>query len=586
MARFGAPQPKIPQASRAAQAVRKPRGERTWDSARARYWPLLAALVILASVLPYWRSLGYDFVWDDIAIVDAKLDVRGPSDLSRIWNTPFDSFLGAPMRQPNYFRPVVLLTLASDRALSGNSPAGYHLTNVAWYAIVCVFLWLFAWEVSGRPLAAAAGAVIFALHPTHPESVAFISGRTDLIAGGFLFASLWAAARWGPRIKRVVLKLAPASLLLLLALYSKEVAFFASPLLLLVLWVRDRRLRARDLLPAAIPILLAQGIYWACRISVLGAHTVPAASPVEGTVSQILTSVAVLARYIPLLLFPVSLSASHQITVLRSPDAIFFAGLLTLILIAVGLVALVRRRSRWSIPLSLFASTLIPLCYVKLLTGFVAERFLFIPSGALALGISLLPGAIPYFAAGIAAPILLLLLSPRVSIWKDEDALYASMLRDSPNSPHVHAMLGGYYYRHRDLARAAEHQRRAFELMPQYTESLLDLSAAEDEMGLADSAFAHVRLLIRLRPRYAPAWYALGNYYVRADRPDSARQAYEESIRLDPGFAQAENNLGVVVERLGRTEEAIAHYRRAVEILPGYAEATNNLVRLTGGRPR
>ena len=586
MARFRAPQPKIPQASRAAQDVQNPRADRTRGSARPRYWPLLAALVILAAALPYWRSLGYDFVWDDVAIVDAKLDVRGPGDLARIWSTPFDSFLGAPMRQPNYFRPLVLLTLASDRALSGNAPAGYHLTNVAWYAIACVFLWLFAWELSGRPLAAAAGTVIFALHPTHPESVAFISGRTDLIAGAFLFASLWAAARWGPSIKRVVLKLIPASLLLLLALYSKEVAFFASPLLLLVLWVGDRRLRARDLLAAAIPILLAQGIYWACRISVLGAHTVPAASPVEGTLSQILTSVATLARYIPLLLFPVSLSASHQVTVLKSPDAVFIAGLLTLMLIAVGVVVLVRRRSCWAVPLSLFASTLLPLCYVRLLTGFVAERFLFIPSGALALGISLLPRAIPYFAAGVAAPILLMLLSPRVSIWKDENALYTSMLRDSPKSPHVHAMLGGYYYRHGDLARAAEHQRRAFELMPEYTESLLDLSAAEDEMGLADSAFAHVRLLIRLRPQYAPAWYALGNYYVRADRPDSARQAYEESIRLDPGFAQAENNLGVVVERLGRTEEAIAHYRRAVEILPGYAEATNNLTRLAGGRPR
>jgi len=167
MARFRAPQPKIPQASRAAQDVQNPRAERTWGPARPRYWPLLAALVILAAALPYWRSLGYDFVWDDVAIVDAKLDVRGPGDLSRIWSTPFDSFLGAPMRQPNYFRPLVLLTLASDRALSGNAPAGYHLTNVAWYAITCVFLWLFAWELSGRPLAAAAGTVIFALHPTH-----------------------------------------------------------------------------------------------------------------------------------------------------------------------------------------------------------------------------------------------------------------------------------------------------------------------------------------------------------------------------------------------------------------------------------
>src|SRR5258705_12332456 len=113
MARFRAPQPKIPQASRAAQDVQNPRAERTWGSARPRYWPLLAALVFLAAALPYWRSLRYDFVWDDVAIVDPKLDVRGPGDLPRVWSTPSHSFLGAPMPQPTYFRPHVLLTPAS-----------------------------------------------------------------------------------------------------------------------------------------------------------------------------------------------------------------------------------------------------------------------------------------------------------------------------------------------------------------------------------------------------------------------------------------------------------------------------------------
>src|SRR2546425_1861432 len=259
-------QNKISQAPRAPAGVPRRPGGRAAHQASARLWPLLAAIVLLAACLPYWQSLDYQFVWDDTSIIGTKLDVHGPRDLSRIWSTPFDSFLGDPMRQPNYFRPVVLLTLASDRALSGDAPAGYHFTNVVWYAIGCVLLWLFAWELSGRPLAATAGAVTFALHPTHPESVSFVSGRTDLIAGAFLFASLWAAARWGPRIQRCVLKLAPASMLLLLALYSKEVAFFASPLLLVVLWVRERRLRARDLLAAAIPILLADGIYWGSRI--------------------------------------------------------------------------------------------------------------------------------------------------------------------------------------------------------------------------------------------------------------------------------------------------------------------------------
>lgn len=547
--------------------------------------PVLLAIVLLAALAPNWRSLGYDLVWDDKVILGPKLNVRGASDVARIWATPFDSFLGEPMRHPNYFRPATLLSLSLDRAEAGDRPGPYHRTNLLLYAIACVFLWLFVSEISGNPLAATAGTLVFALHPAHPESVCFVSGRTDLLAGAFLFASLWLAARWGPRIPRPTMKLLPTSAALLLALYSKEVSFFASPIPVLVLWIRERGIRPRDLALAALPVLAADAIYLACRWSVLGWQTVPAVAPVQGTVPQLLTSAAVLGRYLPLLLFPVSLSARHEVPPLRSPDAYFFLGLAALVLIAAGLVILFRRRSRWILPLSLFAATLLPLCYVRLIAGaLVAERFLFVPSASLALAVAFLPGSFSYFVTGIAAPFFLLALLARVAVWKDDATLYTSMVRDSPNSPHAHAILGGYYYQQRDLPRAVEHQRRAFALMPEYTETLLDLAAAEDEMGSTDSSFAHIRLLLRLRPRYAAAWYALGNFYVRMDRPDSAVGAYRESIRLDPGFAQAENNLGVVLERMGRIEEAITHYRRAAQILPGYPDAANNLARLTRTR--
>jgi protein O-mannosyl-transferase len=549
-----------------------------------KLWPLLLALVILAAVLPNLRSLGYEFVWDDKVMIGPQLNLEGPADIIRLWRTPFDTLLRDPVLHNTYFRPVTLLSLAADRSFYGANPAGFHLTNLVWYAVGCAFLWLFAWELSGRAVLSAAGACVFALHPTHPESVCFIAGRTDVICGAFLFASLWASARWGPRIRNPWTKLWPAALLLLLALYSKEVAFFASPLPLLVLWIQDRKIGLKSLARAAVPVAAAVLVYGLSRIAVLGPPALPAASPVEGSGPQLLTSVAVVARYVPLLLFPIRLSARHEMPALVHPDWLFAAGVLIVLSVVVGLILLVRRRSRWAVPLSLFASTLLPLCYARIIAGaLVAERFLFIPSASLALLVSLLPGIAGFLVAGVAAPFFLALLLPRVSVWKDDATLYSSMLRDSPNSAYVHAVLGSYYYQRRDLVSAIEHHRRAFQLKPEFTESLLNLSAAEDEAGAVDSAFAHVRLLLRLRPGYAAAWYALGNLHVRVDQPDSAVTAYEESIRLDPNFAQAENNLGVVLERLGRKEEAVTHYRRAGEVLPGYPEAASNLARLTGG---
>ncbi|HEV8128844.1 MAG TPA: hypothetical protein VGQ14_04240, partial [Candidatus Eisenbacteria bacterium] len=171
----------------------------------------LALLVVLAAVVPYARTLDFGFVWDDHFVIGKHLEIHGWSDVVRIWTLPFDTLLGDEKLKRTYFRPATLYSLAVDNALSPGNPRLFHTTNVFLYAGACLFLWLAAWELSGRPLASAAGAALYALHPVHPESVAFISGRTDVLAGLFLFAALWAALRFGPEIRDVRWKLAPAA---------------------------------------------------------------------------------------------------------------------------------------------------------------------------------------------------------------------------------------------------------------------------------------------------------------------------------------------------------------------------------------
>jgi protein O-mannosyl-transferase len=547
---------------------------------------LLGAAVLAAALIPNWKSLGYDFVWDDPYLIGPHLDVKGWQDLGKIWNTQFDSLL-KDNSQRTYFRPATLYSLAIDRAIAKESPRGYHAQNLLWYAAACLFLWLLAWEVSGRPIAATAGTILFALHPTHPESVCFISGRTDLIAGTSLFASLWVAARFGPRIRNPWLKLLPALLILLPGLFAKEVALFGAPLIPLALWLRDRSLRLGALSRASAAVAAAALLSLVSRAAALGPVSLPTVTPVQGLVPQLLTSVAVVARYVALLVVPVGLTARHEIVESHSFDPVVLAGLLALLAIGAGAWILARRRSLWLLPLALFAATLLPVCYVGILSGaIVAERFLFVPSAAIALAVALLPrkgdaGPALLAATGAAALWFLTLLQPRVAVWKDEGTLFGSMLRESPNSPHVHGIVGSYYYKNRDLERAAYHYRRSYELFPKSGEMLLNLVAAEDELGKVDSAYVDARQLTALYPEYGAGWYALGNIYVRMDRPDSARMAYEQALRLIPDMAQAENNLGAVLERMERYDEALAHYRRAGEILPGYPEAARNLDRLS-----
>ena len=161
---------------------------------------------------------------------------------------------------------------------------------------------------------------------------------------------------------------------------------------------------------------------------------------------------------------------------------------------------------------------------------------------------------------------------------------------------HVHAILGGYYYGSRD-PRAVHHHRRALALFQPTPDLLLNLGAAEDEMGQRDSAFAHIRLLNRLAPSYAGALCA--RQPVRSDRPARFGGGRVPGIlERMPSFPQAWNNLGAVLERQGKTEAAMEHYRRALAIdstyrdaeqpgLPlGPAAARRRRRRLHPGRPR
>jgi protein O-mannosyl-transferase len=576
----------------------------------------LALVILLAAVVPYARTLDFGFVWDDHFTIGKHLEIHAWSDVVRIWTLPFDTLISHELPKGTYFRPATLFSLAVDHALSPGNPRLFHATNVFLYAGVCLFLWLAAWELSGRPVASAAGTVLFALHPVHPESVAFISGRTDVLAGLFLFAALWAALRFGTRIRNVTWKLLPAAPLFLLSLFSKEIGFFATPLIPAALWVKERRLRPPEVARASIPVLAAALVYLAARIAVLQSPPLPAVTPVEGTVTQILTSVAVVARYVPLLLFPSALSARHETVETHAPDPVFFVGLLVLAAIGAGLVVALRRRSSWLVPLLLYAATLLPICYVRLLSSgaIVAERFLFIPSGSIALAAGLLPvlasrtesrsrrpersepgrpgptrteernatDAGPGFlvASGVAALALFVLLVPRIALWRSDGALFLSMVRDSPESSDAHAIIASYFYNAGDVARAVYHYRRALHLHPQSHKLYLGLGAAEGESGQTDSAFAHIRLLNQLEPRYAPGFFGLGNLYARSGRNDSAAAAYRAALAVMPRFPPAENNLGAVLESEGRPDEALLHYRLALAIDPMYKDARDNYRRL------
>src|SRR5690606_7875738 len=160
------------------------------SSARApRAWILYLGLSVLV-LAAYAPALGGSFLWDDhTLILDSPL-VRGRSSLGAFFDSAFWEVDASELRARGYYRPLTILSFAIDHALHGTNAAGFHLTNVMLHATNTVLLAVLLARAGMAPVKSALAALLWALVPRLTEAVAWISGRTDVLATTFVLAAL------------------------------------------------------------------------------------------------------------------------------------------------------------------------------------------------------------------------------------------------------------------------------------------------------------------------------------------------------------------------------------------------------------
>ncbi len=249
---------------------------------RADAWSWAApALIGLAALLVYGNSLSNGFVWDDPIILTRQLTVfRTVGD---VLVPPRD----IPQFSPDYYRPLTIATYLLDRAAGGGAPFAFHLSVVLAHAATSVLVYLLALQLLGSSMprqpvpltaaarrrssalagAAAAGA-LFALHPIHTESVAWAAGRSDVLATGFMVATLLLQ----PRARRSWIASTAAGLCALAALGSKETAVALYPLMFLreVMGPLAERRDLRAWVRGYAGPLIAAAVYLLLRRNALG----------------------------------------------------------------------------------------------------------------------------------------------------------------------------------------------------------------------------------------------------------------------------------------------------------------------------
>ena len=418
----------------------------------------------LCAVVVYLGALWNRFALDDLPIIVTNPLVAPPSGMWRAFAAPY----WPPDLGGRLYRPLVIATFAFDRLVDGT--AWFHLVNLLWHAAATVAVaalarrWTDDAGVGGGALVAG---MLFAVHPVHVEAVANVVGRAELMAGLFtvlaVYAALvrervgWSAAAWA------------------LGLLCKENAAVA-PALIAFGWLvglarPDRRQAARFI----AAWVLVGGAYAAVYATIgHGFVRYDVVAPMFVGASALavrLTAVHGLADITRLLVFPLTLRVDYspaERTVVTSPfDLRFAAGVLCALLWA-GLLAGTWKRGRKleAFGLGWIGIALLPVANFLYPAGFyVAERTLYLPSAGLALAVAAALGRLPRerLRAVVAALVLVggTRVFLRVPVWRDDDAVTRSIIRDSPRSYLGHSRMAGVYLDRREPARALSEARIA-----------------------------------------------------------------------------------------------------------------------------
>jgi tetratricopeptide (TPR) repeat protein len=553
---------------------------------------------VAAVAAAFFPALSNGFVnWDDDLNLTDNPYWRGLGPVQLRWM--FTVLHGG------HYQPLSWISYALDYQVWGLEPTGYHLTNLVLHAANAVVFWLVAMELlqsaepaakgespSTVPLAAAVGALFFAIHPLRVESVAWASERRDVLSGLFFLLTLLSYLRAARDPARRRVQLVVATLCFALSLLSKAWAITVPAVLLVLDAYPLRRFGAgRPIWPVLTEkiafVVLAGG---AAALALL-AQQVEAMRPLaqHGIAARIAQAAYGLCFYVWRTIVPVGLSPLYLLEMPLDPTEPRYVLALVLVAATVAALVVVRRRAPW-----LVAAVA---CYVLIVSpvlGFVqsgqqkvADRYTYLaclPFAVLvAAGVRRAARVWPSWArqlGGATAGIVLVTLGGLTLVqtlrWRDSVTLWTYALTLDPASYIAWTNRGVARQLAGDVAGAIADYDAALAANPAHAEAYKNRGTARAARGQLDEAVADYDRAIRLKPGYADAYVSRGA--AREQRGDltGALGDYAEACTLDPGHARALYGRANMRATRGDIAGSIADYTAALRINPGYVEALNN----------
>ncbi|MGH7890245.1 MAG: tetratricopeptide repeat protein [Thermodesulfobacteriota bacterium] len=545
--------------------------------------------LFLISFAVFLPSLKNGFVWDDVEAIQENYNAFRTLNITSLV-IPKDK----KHKRVGYYRPVVFSTMFVDKSIWGESPFGFHLSNLVFHSVSTVLFYLLAlfvlmeFKVERKELIAFFSSLFFAFHPMHVESVSWVAGRTDVLCGLFFFAAFIFYILSYRKLWFLVL----SALFFFLSLLSKEVAI-AFPLAAFSFdFVSGRyKGRANIVKYAVCGVLVLIYIYLRGRAFIV----VPEISDARigqsfnegirifGVLKVVLNSYLF---YIKELVLPFDFNA-YIATVPGGGYYSLFSILGVFILFVVSFLSLKKKHGIIAFCILWILITLAPSIVIavsRIPTTPLAERYLYIPSAGYCLLIAYLifrvagrikPQNVAYLAGIVIIVFYLIFTINRQSVWKNNLALWEDTSKKSPREFLSHLNYGGAL---NDAGRIDEAIKEFMvALSPEVSTNKRQKARASGNIGVmyglkGDFSSSEEWLLksIGYDKTYGRPYFHLGLiYFIRGDRGDSssyskAEEYLKKTLRIYPNFGRAYLTLSKLYVRLNNRDKAVKNAKRAL----------------------
>jgi protein O-mannosyl-transferase len=548
----------------------------------------IVVLLVVATLAVYAQVTRHDFVnYDDPDYVSGNSVVR--AGLTRAGVT-----WAFTTGHAGNWHPLTWLSHMLDAQLYETSPGGHHVTSVLLHTANTLLLFAFLRGTTGAVWPSATVAALFALHPLHVESVAWLAERKDVLSTFFWMLTLLAYA-WYARRPGLARHLGVLVLLACGLMAKPMVVTLPLVMLLMDVWPLGRTTSVGNRLLEKVPflILVIVSAVVTFVVQLHGGAVATADSLPFGT--RLANALVSYVAYLGKMLYPVGLVIFYPHVPLPRWQVVAAA---VALLFASWLVLRAAPRRPWLLVGWLwYVVTLLPVSgIVQVGDQAMADRFTYVPLIGpfimLAWAGAELTRRRPSTKWITAASSVLLLAGCAASsarqlrYWRDSVALFEHAIAVIPDNYVAQFSLANALAEQGKFDDAIAHYNAALRAKPDLAKAQSNLGAVLAREGRTQEAVAHYVEALRLNPDLVEAHNNLGAALAGAGRIDEAIAQYQDALRLKPDYPDAHANLGMALASQDKIDLAIAHYQEALRLDPNHPGARYNLARALAARGR